>query len=109
MLPRCCHRHFHRLLLRQVRDAVFDRTLVPFSLPRLLLGWMPHIMVPEATKNDGDRKEREYNRWHDALLFCFCRLLNTRLAHNKQATVDENTSLFIRDVLAIEEHSLSFL
>ncbi len=38
-------------------------------------------MVPNATKNDHDGKEREYDRLHTALLFC-C-LLNTLLAHTE--------------------------
>jgi len=64
----------YELLLRWICGAVFDRTLVPLRFPRLLLGWVPYIMVPKTTKYDHDGKEREDNRLHTALLF----LLSTK-------------------------------
>src|SRR6266446_6780398 len=79
-----CYVHSYELVLRLICGAVFDRTLVPFRFPRLLLGGVPYVMVPKATKNDHDGNEREDDRLHNALLFC-C-LLNTLLAHARSQT-----------------------
>jgi hypothetical protein len=106
VLPLCYVRSYE-LLLRLICGAVFDRTLVPFRFPRLLLGWVPYIMVPKATKNDHDGKEREDDRLHTALLFLLS-TKHTSCSHRVSYGEIENTLLFIRDVLAADERIIEF-
>ena len=99
--------HCHWLLLRLIGAAVFDRMLLACRLHCLLLGWVPYIMVPKATKNDHDGKEREYDRLHNALLFLWS-TKHTSCSHRVSYAEIENTLPFIRDILAADERISEF-